>query len=682
VGGRKYLLPDFKGFELEFQCLLMVAQSAVGTAHIVVGDSQIRVGGRKYLFPDFKGLELVFQFLLMLAQLTIGSAHIVVGGSPIRVVGWKYLLLDFKGFELVFQCLLMLAQIAVGRAEVVVRCRQLGGSRGILLQKLHRPVIAVQCPPELHQDKPKISRVANPYGICLPQHLRGGLEDGGDLGKFHWLIGCLAILSTEPLEKNTTIFHPGGQLLDADQADDRVDAQEVDLPVQPAAICQILQKVGHPGQLYRLSRFRPFFKSLGKEAPILRRLGEQPGIQTAVGKQRGIAQHCLLRLRHFRDPEDRLQMLIDPRLRRCPGIGCSHHAELRMLQIPLVQCLQQRPAGIRPALPAQQSRHQIHGQGMSPDGGDQGIHVLPAYPCAVLVKDGMEALVVHGRDFRCAPDIVPGGDQNPDIQLAEFLPEPVVALLHPIRIVQDQQFIGTAVFQNCHDLGIDFPDLPVLPFEAVDAVGKAIDHRLGPVPAERDEIGSAKPVVSAEADGKLRLAHAAQSRQDHHMLPPVEAAGDQLQLLLTTHKAPVLQRGGQRQPQALLPLGQVHPLPEVGLNPAQLPLRQAADLPHQSRQIPDIPLRLEIKALGHLRGGFEALRSADHHDDQPPESILEFMLEELVQSMAHLFPGSRGGHLDSQLFSVVTQVNGRKILLFQIHVLQVAVQNDVQQPLH
>ena len=468
-----------------------------------------------------------------------------------------------------------------------------------------------------------------------------------------------------------------------------MDAQEVALPVQPAPVCQILQNIGNPGQLWGLSRFRPFSKQAGEEATlllrrtkgVLRRLGEQSGIQTAVGQQCAKAQHRLFRICHIRDPEDRFQVLVDPRLRRCSGEGCRHSAEFRMVQIPLVQGIQQCTTGIRPALPVQKTRHQIHGQGVTPDSGDQGVHILPAYLCTVLVKEGVEGLVVHGHNFRCAPDIVPGGDQHPDIQPAELLPELVEALLRPICIIQDQQLIGAAVCQNRHDLVVDFFDLPVFAFEAVDAVGNAVDHRLDPVPAELHEMGSAEPVVSAEADGKLRLAHAAQSRQNHHMLP-VKSTGDQLQLVLASHKAPILQRGGQGQPQALLPPGQVHPLPEVGLHLAQLPLRKTTNLPQQSRQIPDIPLRLEIKALGYRRGDFEALRSSDHHDDQPPEPFLQSILEELLQGVAHLFPGSRGGHLDGKLFLVVAQVNGRKIGLFQIHVFQAAVQNDVQQPFH
>ena len=468
-----------------------------------------------------------------------------------------------------------------------------------------------------------------------------------------------------------------------------MDAQEVALPVQPAPVCQVFQQVGylrHPGGLGRLC---PFTKQAGKEATlllrrtkgVLRRLGEQSGIQTAVGQQCAKAQHRLFRICHIRDPEDRFQVLVDPRLRRCTGEGRRYSSKFRMFQIPLVQGIQQRPAGIRPALPVQKTSHQIHGQGVTPDSGNQGVHILPAYLCTVLVKEGVEGLIVHGHNFRCTPDIVPGGDQHPDIQPAELLPKLVKALLRPIRIIQDQQLIGAALCQNCHDLVVDFFDLPVFAFEALDAVGNAVDHRLDPVPVELHEMGSAEPVVSAEADGKLRLAHAAQARQNHHMLP-VKAAGDQLQLLLTSHKAPILQRSGRSQTQALLPLGQVHPLPEVGLHPGQLPLRKTADLPQQSRQIPDIPLRLEIKALGHSRSSFEALRSADHHDDQPPEPFLQSILEELLQGVAHLFPGSRGGHLDGKLFLVITQVNGRKIGLFQIHVFQAAVQNDVQQPLH
>ena len=108
------------------------------------------MGGQQNLFPDCKGFEQIFQCLLTVSQFSVDTAHIVVGVCQIRVGGRQYLFTYFQGFELVFQRLFMVSQVAVGRTEVVVCCRQLGRAGGILLPKLHRPVIAGQRPPRLH----------------------------------------------------------------------------------------------------------------------------------------------------------------------------------------------------------------------------------------------------------------------------------------------------------------------------------------------------------------------------------------------------------------------------------------------------------------------------------------------------------------------------------------------------
>ena len=86
MGGRQYLLPDRKSFELVFQRLFMVAKIAVGSAHIVVGGRQIRMGGRQYPFPDRKGFELIFQLLFMVTKVVVGTAQVAVcHGQALRV---------------------------------------------------------------------------------------------------------------------------------------------------------------------------------------------------------------------------------------------------------------------------------------------------------------------------------------------------------------------------------------------------------------------------------------------------------------------------------------------------------------------------------------------------------------------------------------------------------------------
>ena len=75
---RQNLFPDFQGFQLEFQRLAVVAQVAVGRAHIVVGGGQRGMIWRKNLFPDFQGFQQEFQCLAVVAQVAVGRAYIVV----------------------------------------------------------------------------------------------------------------------------------------------------------------------------------------------------------------------------------------------------------------------------------------------------------------------------------------------------------------------------------------------------------------------------------------------------------------------------------------------------------------------------------------------------------------------------------------------------------------------------
>ena len=87
----KHPFPDCQGFQLVFQCLLVVAQFAVGDAHIVVGGGKVGIVSGKYLFLDFQGFQLKFQRLAMVAHFVVGDAHIVIGGGKIRGIRLTFL---------------------------------------------------------------------------------------------------------------------------------------------------------------------------------------------------------------------------------------------------------------------------------------------------------------------------------------------------------------------------------------------------------------------------------------------------------------------------------------------------------------------------------------------------------------------------------------------------------------
>ena len=88
----------------------------------------------KHLFTDFQGFPLIFQGLIVIAQVAIGTAHIVIESCQIRMIPGKHLFTNCQGFQLIFQGLPVVAQIAIGTAQIVIGSGQFPGIRHSLLQ--------------------------------------------------------------------------------------------------------------------------------------------------------------------------------------------------------------------------------------------------------------------------------------------------------------------------------------------------------------------------------------------------------------------------------------------------------------------------------------------------------------------------------------------------------------------
>ena len=305
---------------------------------------------RQNLFQDFQGFQLEFQRLAVVAQAAVGSAHIVVGGGQMGMLRRQNLFTDFQVFQFEFQCLAVVAQVAIDGAEVIVHGGEIFCIFQAFFQRGKMPLIKISGGIVLGKVKSKTTAVIDPISFQIFQMLCRQGKDFCKLGKFDSVIFLITELSPKRMEKISAMLIRRLQLRPAHQPDDRVDGEQTIFSTQPAPLAQSGECLAH---------------LLGQGG------AEVFDIQTSLRQERGTAEDALFDIGNLCNLEHNAKPLVDMQLLRGLIVVCFDFREILLGQGAVFNSFQHFIRRYGNPVVGQRPGNQVDGKGMALNGLNQ-----------------------------------------------------------------------------------------------------------------------------------------------------------------------------------------------------------------------------------------------------------------------------------------------------------------------